>query len=154
MKKVILILLVMAISAGAGLAAGIMFANHKNKAVIADMQAKLDKSDTDAQQKNRYYDNLVSKLSGELRQARAEITLLKTPPQPQTEEAPSISVSAETPLPENTTLYTVQTGDSLWIIAKNQLGSGSRFNEILKLNPNISENSTLAVGSTLKIPAK
>jgi nucleoid-associated protein YgaU len=54
----------------------------------------------------------------------------------------------------NTILYTIQNGDSLWIIAQKQLGNGSRFKEILKLNPKITAKSNLVVGSKLKLPSK
>lgn len=48
------------------------------------------------------------------------------------------------------TTYTVKKGDSLWKIAKNQLGSGNRYNEIKTLNNLTSDR--LKIGQTLKIP--
>lgn len=48
--------------------------------------------------------------------------------------------------------YTVQKGDSLWIIAQQHLGSASRWPEIAKLN-NIT-GSVIKVGQVLKIPKK
>jgi nucleoid-associated protein YgaU len=51
--------------------------------------------------------------------------------------------------------YTVRDGDSLWKIAADQLGDGSRYPEIAKLNDDIlSDEDSLTVGMTLKIPAK
>ena len=51
--------------------------------------------------------------------------------------------------------YVVQEGDSLWQIAAQQLGDGSRYKEIVKLNANVLEDeNTLSVGTTLKLPAR
>ncbi|HOL31940.1 MAG TPA: LysM peptidoglycan-binding domain-containing protein [Anaerohalosphaeraceae bacterium] len=50
--------------------------------------------------------------------------------------------------------YVVKEGDSLWKIAASQLGSGVRYEEILALNPQLKKDSTLVVGSKIKIPAK
>ena len=54
--------------------------------------------------------------------------------------------------PAGGAVYTVKFGDSLWSIARDQLGSGSRFEEITALNPGVTED--LAVGSKLKMPAR
>ena len=45
--------------------------------------------------------------------------------------------------------YTVKGGDSLWNIALAQLGSGTKYSEIMQLNPGISNGSTLKIGQTL-----
>ena len=50
--------------------------------------------------------------------------------------------------------YTVKPGDSLWKIAADELANGIRYKEILELNPDMNENSTLAVGTKIKIPAR
>lgn len=47
--------------------------------------------------------------------------------------------------------YTVQSGDSLWKIAKNNLGRGNRYPEIMELNGLTS--TLIRVGQVLKIPA-
>jgi len=47
--------------------------------------------------------------------------------------------------------YTVQSGDSLWKIAKKELNDGSRYKEIAELN-NIQDPNRLAVGTVLKLP--
>ena len=51
--------------------------------------------------------------------------------------------------------YTVQSGDSLWKIAASQLGSGTRCDEIAKLNAEtLSSSDTLDVGMKLRLPPK
>jgi nucleoid-associated protein YgaU len=51
--------------------------------------------------------------------------------------------------------YVVQAGDSLWQIAVAQLGDGSRYKEIAKLNADVLEDeNSLDVGTTLKMPAR
>lgn len=47
--------------------------------------------------------------------------------------------------------YTVVSGDSLWKIAQQQLGNGSRYGEIAKLN-NIGPKYTIQVGQVLRLP--
>jgi nucleoid-associated protein YgaU len=52
-------------------------------------------------------------------------------------------------------LYTVREGDSLWKIAAEQLGNGSRFSEIGVLNADIlDDEDILVVGMQLKIPTR
>lgn len=48
--------------------------------------------------------------------------------------------------------YTVKSGDSLWKIAKSQLGDGSRYSEIMSLNG--LKSAVIQVGQVLKIPTK
>jgi nucleoid-associated protein YgaU len=51
--------------------------------------------------------------------------------------------------------YTVQDGDKLWKIAATQLGAGSRWDEIYKLNSEIlTDQNSLQVGTRLRLPAK
>ncbi len=51
--------------------------------------------------------------------------------------------------------YTVQDGDSLWKIAAAQLGAGSRWDEIHKLNAEIlTSQDALKLGMKLRLPAK
>jgi nucleoid-associated protein YgaU len=58
-------------------------------------------------------------------------------------------------LKDSTQVYIVQEGDSLWKIAEAQLGSGDRYNEIIKANRDIiSDKESISVGLRLKIPAK
>lgn len=48
--------------------------------------------------------------------------------------------------------YTVKAGDTLWKIAKERLGNGSRYGEIIELNG--IKNDLIRVGQVLKIPKK
>ncbi len=51
--------------------------------------------------------------------------------------------------------YAVRDGDSLWRIAEAELGDGSRYKEIVTLNKDVlSDEDSLTVGMTLKIPPK
>ena len=51
--------------------------------------------------------------------------------------------------------YTVQSGDSLWKIAREQLGSGARLEEIYEANRDIVSNpGMIYIGQTLTIPAR
>lgn len=61
----------------------------------------------------------------------------------------------QTPKPAGT-VYVVQDGDSLWKIAAGQLGSGARWEEIVKLNTDTlkSKDATLVIGMQLKLPPK
>ncbi len=52
----------------------------------------------------------------------------------------------------NKDVYTVKKGDSLWKIAQEQLGDGSRYKEIKTLN-NL-KSDTIRVGQVLKMPSK
>jgi nucleoid-associated protein YgaU len=51
--------------------------------------------------------------------------------------------------------YTVREGDSLWKIAADQLGDGSRYTEVANLNDDVlSDEDSLTVGMNLKMPAR
>ncbi len=54
--------------------------------------------------------------------------------------------------PSSSNIYTVVKGDTLWGIAKKQLGSGARYTEIVKLNG--LKTSTIYAGQRLKLPEK
>ncbi len=46
----------------------------------------------------------------------------------------------------------IQPGDSLWKLARRHLGSGSRWNELLTSNPNISDPNHIQPGTLLVVP--
>jgi len=161
MKQIVVLVIIAIVGLGAGLAVGIIITNSKSKAAIADLQSKMQQSETASQEKICNYDSIVNRLTNELQRANIEIEKLKTPAPAAgeavtttTENEKTAAASAEGSIPGTTTLYTIKSGDSLWTIAKNQLGNGDRFKEILELNPNISAESNLTIGTKLKIPAK
>lgn len=53
---------------------------------------------------------------------------------------------------EEARIYTVKSGDTLWGIAKKELGSGARYTEIVQLNG--LKTSTIYTGQKLKLPEK
>ncbi|MHC4704724.1 MAG: LysM peptidoglycan-binding domain-containing protein, partial [Planctomycetota bacterium] len=60
------------------------------------------------------------------------------------------------PQPKPRPQYVVKDGDNLWRVARAQLGDGTRYKEIVKLNPDVlkSENTTLDIGMRLRLPAQ
>ncbi len=50
--------------------------------------------------------------------------------------------------------YVIKDGDSFWKIAASQLGSGTRYKEIIALNPGISPDKPLVIGTKIKLPPK
>lgn len=62
-------------------------------------------------------------------------------------------LEVETPEPE-ATLYTVQSGDTLWKIAAEHLGNGSKYMQIFEANkPLLSDPDKIYPGQVLRIPA-
>ena len=70
------------------------------------------------------------------------------PPKPK----PAPTVKPPTPVAAAKT-YTVKEGDSLWSVARNELGDGRRVDEIARLN-GLQEPFKIKVGQTLKLPAR
>jgi len=61
----------------------------------------------------------------------------------------------KTPRPKRNRQYVVREGDSLWRIAAEQLGDGTRYEEINELNADIVEDEDdIAVGLRLRMPAR
>ncbi len=170
MKQKLVIVVIAVVALGAGFAGGFIVAQKKGKTAVADMQTKIEQSEAASRARISNYDNIVNRLSGELQIARLEIEGLKTQGQPQVaieeqQQQAAVSRQQETEMPDgpasggsiangNTRVYTIQSGDSLWSIAQKQLGNGSRFNEIIKLNSKLTAKSNLVVGSKIKLPAK
>jgi len=65
-------------------------------------------------------------------------------PSPAAANAPSPAVHTVTVLP----------GDSLWKLAQQNLGRGSRWHELLAANPNIVDPTRLAAGTEIIVPAQ
>ncbi|MFI5623479.1 LysM peptidoglycan-binding domain-containing protein [Nocardioides sp. NPDC051685] len=85
------------------------------------------------------------------------------PPMPETPPAAPVSATLEPPSPvvdqsaaktPPTTSYTVKRGDSLWRIAESHLGAGTRFTEIVDLNPEALNGNAdfLPIGLVLRLP--
>jgi len=62
------------------------------------------------------------------------------------------SVSAKTSSPLHTVI--IQSGDSLWKLAQQNLGRGSRWQELLAANPGIVDPTCIAAGTEIVMPAK
>jgi len=164
MKQKLVIVIVAVIALGAGFAGGFVLANKKGKTAVADIQTKMQQSEAASRARISNYDNIVNRLSGELQIARLESEGLKSQAAPQAESVPVV-LGQQSEMPDGpsddssltqggTRVYTIQSGDSFWSIAQKQLGNGSRYAEILKLNPKLTEKSRLVVGSRLTLPAK
>lgn len=69
-------------------------------------------------------------------------------------DGPTVSVTpvaAGTAMP-NTIEYTVMPGDTLWELSQRFLGQPSRYQEIVKANPQITDPNRLSAGIVLRIP--
>lgn len=104
---------------------------------------------------------LLMQMTAQLSMAKAELNKIKSQsPEPSitspgtTEPEVVITTPTGTAATTATVDYTIQDGDSFWKIAEQQLGDGLRYTEILNLNPDISENQTLVIGTKIKIPAR
>jgi nucleoid-associated protein YgaU len=76
-------------------------------------------------------------------------------PTPKPSEATSIapsSASAKTSSPLHTVI--IQPGDSLWKLAQQNLGRGSRWHELLAANPGIVDPTRVPAGTEIVVPAR
>jgi len=89
-------------------------------------------------------------LETQVQRAQAAAAAASAPSAPT--PAPSTPLAARTTEPAGRRIYTVMEGDSLWSIAQKELGRGARYREILSLNPSLSENEPLAIGTKLILP--
>lgn len=67
------------------------------------------------------------------------------------EEAPKEEAAASGDDSASGKVYVVKSGDSLWEIAKSQLGDATRYTEIVELN-GLGAGATLSIGQELKMP--
>ncbi|MHC4237600.1 MAG: LysM peptidoglycan-binding domain-containing protein [Planctomycetota bacterium] len=103
---------------------------------------------------------LISKLMVQLSNAKTELSKFETQPsaatdttEPETVVLGQPTKAPATPSNISTKEYVVKEGDSPWVIAERELGSGIRFKEILELN-GMTEDQPLKIGTTLKIPTQ
>ncbi len=73
------------------------------------------------------------------------------PPTPTDNGGSTIDDSTPTRLTPVERTYTIQKGDTLWSIARTQLGDGKRYKEIMELNPGLEPNK-LRIGTVIKLP--
>jgi nucleoid-associated protein YgaU len=133
----------------------------------AKSEETIQKADTEiARNKNelRRTKSMLTQLTAQLANAKSELKTLKS----QLSDTPATSPETAEPVvvittpgstdkatsTTNTVDYTIEDGDSFWKIAQEQLGDGNRYKEILELNPDISENQTLVIGTIIKIPTQ
>ncbi len=60
--------------------------------------------------------------------------------------------TSSSPEPKQDESYTVQAGDSLWTIAKRYYGDGSKYKELAKANPDITNPNLIHSGQSIVIP--
>jgi nucleoid-associated protein YgaU len=89
--------------------------------------------------------------------AAASPPIPEAPPRPATThvEVTTLQAAPEKDEPPSTVAYTVKRGDSLWRIAQSHLGAGTRFTEIIDLNPDALGVGPdfLPIGLVLHLPA-
>ena len=83
---------------------------------------------------------------------RPKATVTAVAPKPATASARTVKVVKPAPAPKLRT-HTIKKGDTLWSLAKNYLGDGRRWPEIVKANPGL-KPERLQIGQTLNIPDK
>lgn len=77
---------------------------------------------------------------------------LVIPPQPQLQVAAAALASRPVDKPQAST-YVVKPGDSPWRIAQQQLGNGSRYQEVMQVN-GLTAASVIHPGDVLKLPSR
>jgi nucleoid-associated protein YgaU len=89
--------------------------------------------------------------------AQPNLAPLSVPPAvPQPSVAPKIAMEPSASSTPSSPLHTVtvRSGDSLWKLAQQNLGRGSRWHELLAINPGIVEPNRLAAGTQIIVPAQ
>ena len=172
MNNQIKYLVILLVGAGIGTGVGILISKPKIdksqkelEQLMTQMQTSKDESEKTIQRasaeivrKNnelKRVQSILMQTTQKLAEANAQLQ------QSQTQDNEQLPAVMQTPTGTTSTApttasheYTIKDGDSLWKIAQEQLGNGLRYKEILKFNPEISENQTLVVGMKIKLPAK
>lgn len=82
-----------------------------------------------------------------------DITVLDPSAVPQVIDTPAQSLAVIAPAPAEAKYKTVivKKGDTLWSIAARSLGNGSKSKQIIALNPGLTAESKLKLGSSIKV---
>ena len=165
-QQIVVYVIISLFGLGIGVGSGVLITKSKvdkNKAIIADLQSRMQKSEMISQERIQNADAKIVRLNSELTQAKTELEQVKnrggevaiTNPAENTGVKDMAAVAMDNTQSTATTVYIVKDGDSFWKIAASQLGDANRYKEIIKLNPNISTNDkNLAVGMKLKMPTR
>jgi LysM repeat protein len=120
---------------------------HADKAKLDKPQADKSHTAKSQTQPGKTHSNPASRT--QIAQARPQ----ELGPNPATDTIgqPEMTDAPQTPVE---TTYTVKTGDSLWDIAKNHLGDGTKWTEIYKLNQNVlgTNPDMIMPGTNLQLP--
>jgi len=122
--------------------------NQKLSRRVAELEKQVDYYKNASQ----LYSQQVAKLESQLVQTRERLRQATAQSQQTTGSALVVTTTSEAKT--SGSVYTVVNGDCLWDIAEDQLGNGVRYKEILALNPNITNEDSLAVGARLNLPSK
>jgi nucleoid-associated protein YgaU len=83
------------------------------------------------------------------------VTIKETPAKTEPAKPPAATKKEPAKPAAGERWYTVQDGDNLWKIASSQLGSGARYEEIVKLNGDVlKEGVSVGIGMRLRLPSK
>ena len=181
MKQLISYLAAIILGIGVGYGIGTMVS--KSKLQQSEMRAEelltqMQTADADAKKKLkkamdeaiRHRSNLsrnqneMLALKAKLKRAEAEMVKFKnenlrlaTAAVSETPEAAPAQPEKTAALPPSdiaTKEYTIEENDSLWKIAEKELGDGTRYKEILEVNPGMTETQALKIGMKIKIPTQ
>jgi nucleoid-associated protein YgaU len=164
-QQIVICVIIALLGVGVGVGGGVLITKSKvdkSKAIIADLQSRMQKSEMISQERIQNADAEMMRLNSELMRVKTELDRVKSGGGEVAKTSPAenagVKITSATAM-DNTqktamTVYIVKEGDSLWKIAASQLGDGNRYKEIMKLNPNVSTNKNLVVGTKLKIPTR